>query len=345
MSGPVPRRRRARPSTRTATPVVGELGELVITAPMPSMPVGFWGDADGSRYRDTYFDTCTPASGGTATGCGSPRRQLRHHRPLRRHPEPRRRAAGHRRVLPRRRGAARGRRQPRGAPRGPGGRQRASCCCSCGCATGVELDDALRRRIVDRAADRRCRPGTSPTGSSPCRRCRTTGPARSWSCRSRRSCSAPRPDDVASRDVLADPTALDAFVAPCDGDCDERRRYRRVAVVVGTGVIGASWAAHFLARGLRRRRHRSRARRGGAAARRRRRALAALDRLGLAEGASAGAADLHRRPGRGRRARPTSSRRTARSARTSSTRCSPSSTRPPGPDVVLASSSSGLLPS
>jgi acetoacetyl-CoA synthetase len=37
-------------------PVVGELGELVITAPMPSMPVGFWGDPDGSRYRDTYFD-------------------------------------------------------------------------------------------------------------------------------------------------------------------------------------------------------------------------------------------------------------------------------------------------
>ena len=37
--------------------VVGELGELVITAPMPSMPVGFWGDADGSRYRGTYFDT------------------------------------------------------------------------------------------------------------------------------------------------------------------------------------------------------------------------------------------------------------------------------------------------
>jgi acetoacetyl-CoA synthetase len=37
-------------------PVVGELGELVITKPMPSMPVGFWGDADGTRYRDTYFD-------------------------------------------------------------------------------------------------------------------------------------------------------------------------------------------------------------------------------------------------------------------------------------------------
>jgi acetoacetyl-CoA synthetase len=39
------------------TPVVGELGELVITAPMPSMPVGFWGDTDGSRYADAYFGT------------------------------------------------------------------------------------------------------------------------------------------------------------------------------------------------------------------------------------------------------------------------------------------------
>src|SRR4051794_1331839 len=36
--------------------VVGELGELVIRRPMPSMPVSFWGDADGSRYRAAYFD-------------------------------------------------------------------------------------------------------------------------------------------------------------------------------------------------------------------------------------------------------------------------------------------------
>jgi len=37
-------------------PLVGELGELVITRPMPSMPVGLWGDGDGSRYRAAYFD-------------------------------------------------------------------------------------------------------------------------------------------------------------------------------------------------------------------------------------------------------------------------------------------------
>ena len=29
---------------------------MVITSPMPSMPVGFWGDTDGSRVRDAYFD-------------------------------------------------------------------------------------------------------------------------------------------------------------------------------------------------------------------------------------------------------------------------------------------------
>ncbi|MEH1027012.1 acetoacetate--CoA ligase [Micromonospora profundi] len=38
------------------TPVIGSLGELVITEPMPSMPVGFWNDPDGSRYAEAYFD-------------------------------------------------------------------------------------------------------------------------------------------------------------------------------------------------------------------------------------------------------------------------------------------------
>src|SRR4051794_7503427 len=38
-------------------PVVGEVGELVITEPMPSMPVMFWNDPDGSRLREAYFET------------------------------------------------------------------------------------------------------------------------------------------------------------------------------------------------------------------------------------------------------------------------------------------------
>ncbi|MEV0002350.1 acetoacetate--CoA ligase [Micromonospora sp. NPDC050980] len=36
--------------------VIGQLGELVITEPMPSMPVGFWNDPDGARYREAYFE-------------------------------------------------------------------------------------------------------------------------------------------------------------------------------------------------------------------------------------------------------------------------------------------------
>ncbi len=36
-------------------PLVGATGELVVTKPMPSMPVAFWGDTDGRRYREAYF--------------------------------------------------------------------------------------------------------------------------------------------------------------------------------------------------------------------------------------------------------------------------------------------------
>ncbi len=38
------------------TVLVGQQGELVLTQPMPSMPVGFWGDADGSRIQAAYFN-------------------------------------------------------------------------------------------------------------------------------------------------------------------------------------------------------------------------------------------------------------------------------------------------
>ncbi len=38
-------------------PVIGEEGELVVTRPLPSMPLYFWNDPDGKRYHDSYFDT------------------------------------------------------------------------------------------------------------------------------------------------------------------------------------------------------------------------------------------------------------------------------------------------
>ncbi|MGX8905017.1 acetoacetate--CoA ligase [Streptomyces netropsis] len=37
-------------------PVVDEVGELIVAAPMPSMPIHFWNDPDGTRYRESYFE-------------------------------------------------------------------------------------------------------------------------------------------------------------------------------------------------------------------------------------------------------------------------------------------------
>jgi acetoacetyl-CoA synthetase len=37
-------------------PLTGEVGELVLTEPMPSMPIYFWNDPDGERYRSSYFE-------------------------------------------------------------------------------------------------------------------------------------------------------------------------------------------------------------------------------------------------------------------------------------------------
>jgi acetoacetyl-CoA synthetase len=46
----------ARAFDAAGRPVVGEVGELVITRPMPSMPLYFWNDPDGRRYRESYFE-------------------------------------------------------------------------------------------------------------------------------------------------------------------------------------------------------------------------------------------------------------------------------------------------
>ena len=44
------------PTTRQGKELVDEVGELVITNPMPSMPVMFWNDPDGTRLREAYFE-------------------------------------------------------------------------------------------------------------------------------------------------------------------------------------------------------------------------------------------------------------------------------------------------
>jgi acetoacetyl-CoA synthetase len=40
----------------TGKPVIDQVGEMVITSPMPSMPVYFWNDPDHKRYRESYFE-------------------------------------------------------------------------------------------------------------------------------------------------------------------------------------------------------------------------------------------------------------------------------------------------
>ena len=50
-------------------PVIGEVGELVVTQPLPSMPPFFWGDKDHQRYLGSYFDTF-PAGQGRKPGGG-----------------------------------------------------------------------------------------------------------------------------------------------------------------------------------------------------------------------------------------------------------------------------------
>lgn len=50
-------------------PVIDEVGELVCTQPIPSMPLYLWGDADGKRYLSSYFDMY-PAGHGRAPGGG-----------------------------------------------------------------------------------------------------------------------------------------------------------------------------------------------------------------------------------------------------------------------------------
>ncbi len=44
-------------------PVIDQVGELVVTQPLPSMPACFWGDADFARYRGSYFDMFPPGQG------------------------------------------------------------------------------------------------------------------------------------------------------------------------------------------------------------------------------------------------------------------------------------------
>ena len=171
--------------------VVGELGELVITRPLPSMPVGFWGDEDGSRYRAAYFDAfpgvwrqgdwarfterrscvvtgrsdATLNRGGVRLGTGE------FYAVVEEFPEVLDSLVVHL--------------EDRGGGAG-------ELLLFVVLAGGAALDDGLRERIGG-ALRRDLSPATSPTRSRPSRRSRARSPARSSRRRSSASSSARRP--------------------------------------------------------------------------------------------------------------------------------------------------------
>ena len=94
--------------------VVDEVGELVLTKPMPSMPVSFWNDPDGSRLRAAYFADFPRRLAARRLGPQDPARVVRHLRAQRLDPQPWGSADGDSRLLRRGRRARRDRRLPGG---------------------------------------------------------------------------------------------------------------------------------------------------------------------------------------------------------------------------------------
>ena len=125
-------------------PVRGEVGELVVTAPMPSMPVSFWNDADGKRYHDGLFRHLPRRMAPRRLDHHHRARQHRRARPLRLHPQPPRHPDGQRRHLPGRRDSSP--RSPRPWSSAPSNPTAATGCrCSCCSPTARNSTDDARR--------------------------------------------------------------------------------------------------------------------------------------------------------------------------------------------------------
>jgi acetoacetyl-CoA synthetase len=190
--------------------VVNELGELVITAPMPSMPVGFWGDDDGTRYRDTYFDvyhgvwrhgdwvrfsdvgSCVIAgrSDATLNRGGVRLGTAEFYRVVEELPEVVDSLVVHLED-----------------PAGGNG----ELLLFVQLHEGAELDDTLRRRIST-ALRTELSPRHLPDGIAAVPAVPRNRTGKKLELPAKRILLGAALDDVASRDVLADPTALDAFV-------------------------------------------------------------------------------------------------------------------------------------
>ena len=104
-------------------PVIDEVGELVCTKPIPSMPLYFWNDEGNKRYLSSYFDTVPRRLAPRRLAEDHARRRLHHLRPQRRHHQPPRPAHGHQRAVQRGGGPARGAGLDGGRPRVPGPRK------------------------------------------------------------------------------------------------------------------------------------------------------------------------------------------------------------------------------
>ncbi len=161
-------------------PLLDEVGELVLSEPLPSMPIGFWGDADGSRYRESYFDVYPGLWRHGDWIAYHAARLGRRLRSLRRHHQPLGCPHRHERDLPRALGAAGDRGRARLRPAEPRHRR---------------LHDALRRArrgrsprrgsaCEDRCGAPRASPprAMSPTRCARWRRCRARSRARCSRC-------------------------------------------------------------------------------------------------------------------------------------------------------------------
>ena len=190
--------------------LIGEVGELVITEPMPSMPICFWNDPGGERLRESYF--------AMYPGRLAPRRLDRDHgarhgdhlRALGLDDQPRRDPHGDRRDLPRR---ARARR------RSP--TRSSSTCRSEGeenwmplfvvLAEGAALDDELVREIARRVRED-CSPRHVPSEVLAVAEMPRTLSGKVLEVPVKRILMGEVPARAASRDSLANPAALDTFV-------------------------------------------------------------------------------------------------------------------------------------
>ena len=191
--------------------MIDEVGELVITEPMPSMPVFFWGDDDGeplprqptsSMYPGVWRhgDWIEITERGTAVIYG------RSDSTINRGGIRMGTSEIYRAVLGARRDRRRARRR-----RPPARRPRAGCRCSSSCARAPSSTTSCAARSPAASA-RTARRATSPTRSSQIAEVPRTLSGKVLEVPVKRILMGTPPEKAASRDSLANPAALDWFI-------------------------------------------------------------------------------------------------------------------------------------